>query len=142
VPAALQIRIRIPHSGACTTVTSTVFSTDSLENPQREGYRYLEMPTASRYPSLVPLPPAVSDVNTKKKEGGGVMSGPGAARTILLFHIISARSSKQPPMARTFLKVNGAWLLFFVSARTNKRHHHHQGLRKLAETPAIRTNRR
>ena len=26
---------------------------------------------------------------------------------------------------RTFLKVYGAWLLFFVSARTNKRHHHH-----------------
>ena len=32
-------------------------------------------------------------------------SGPGAARTILLFHIISARPSKQPLMARTFLKV-------------------------------------
>ena len=30
------------------------------------------------------------------EEGGGVRSGPGAARTILLFHIISARSSKQP----------------------------------------------
>jgi len=35
---------------------------------------------------------------------GGVRSGPGAARTILLFHIISARpSSKQPRMVRTFL---------------------------------------
>ena len=32
-------------------------------------------------------------------------SGPGAARTILLFHIISARPSKQPRMVRTFLKV-------------------------------------
>ncbi len=32
-------------------------------------------------------------------------SGPGAARTILLFHIISARPSKQPLMVRTFLKV-------------------------------------
>ena len=31
-------------------------------------------------------------------------SGPGAARTILLFHIISARPSKQPLMVRTFLK--------------------------------------
>ena len=40
-----------------------------------------------------------------RKEGGGVRSGPGAARTILLFHIISARPSKQPLMARTFLKV-------------------------------------
>jgi hypothetical protein len=27
---------------------------------------------------------------------------------------------------RTFPKVYGAWLLFFVSARTNKRHHHHR----------------
>ncbi len=36
---------------------------------------------------------------------GGVRSGPGAARTILLFHIISARPSKQPLRARTFLKV-------------------------------------
>jgi hypothetical protein len=28
-----------------------------------------------------------------EEEGGGVRSGPGAARTILLFHIISARPS-------------------------------------------------
>ena len=33
-----------------------------------------------------------------RKRGGGVRSGPGAARTILLFHIISARPSKQPLM--------------------------------------------
>ena len=52
---------------------------------------------------------------------GGVRSGPGAARTILLFHIISARPSKQPPMVGTFLKVYGARLPFFVSAGTNKR---------------------
>ena len=32
-------------------------------------------------------------------------SGPDAARTILLFHIISARPSKQPLMVCTFLKV-------------------------------------
>jgi hypothetical protein len=30
-----------------------------------------------------------------EEEGGGVRSGPGAARTILLFHIISDRPSKQ-----------------------------------------------
>ena len=35
---------------------------------------------------------------------GGVRSGPGAARTILLSHIISARPSKQPLMIRTFRK--------------------------------------
>jgi len=40
-------------------------------------------------------------------EGGGVRSEPGAARTILLFQIISARPSKQPLMVRTFLKVYG-----------------------------------
>jgi len=43
---------------------------------------------------------------------GGVRSGPGEARTILLLHIISVRPSKQPLMVRTFLKVymddNGA----------------------------------
>ena len=33
-------------------------------------------------------------------------SGPGAARTILLFHIISARPPKQPRMVGTFLKVH------------------------------------
>jgi hypothetical protein len=44
-----------------------------------------------------------------------VRSGPGAARTILLFHIISARPSKQPLMVRTFLKVYielGSYFLF------------------------------
>ena len=40
-----------------------------------------------------------------EEEGGGVRSGPGSARTILLFHIISARPSKQPLMVCTFLKV-------------------------------------
>ncbi len=49
-------------------------------------------------------------------------NGPGAARTILLLHNISARPSKQHLMVRTVLKVYGAWLLFFVSARTNERH--------------------
>ena len=39
-----------------------------------------------------------------EEEGGGVRSGPGAARTILRFYIISARPSKQPLMLRTFLK--------------------------------------
>ncbi len=46
---------------------------------------------------------------------GGVRSGPGAARTILLFHIISVRPSKQPLMVRTFLKVYmelGSYFLF------------------------------
>ena len=40
-----------------------------------------------------------------EEEEGGVRSGPGEARTILLLHIISARPSKQPLMVRTFLKV-------------------------------------
>jgi hypothetical protein len=47
--------------------------------------------------------------------GGGVRSGPGEARTILLLHIISVRPSKQPLMVRTFLKVYmelGSYFLF------------------------------
>ncbi len=42
-------------------------------------------------------------------------SGPGEARTILLFHIISARPPKQPRMVRTLLKVYmelGSYFLF------------------------------
>jgi hypothetical protein len=54
-----------------------------------------------------------------------VRSGPGEARTILLFHIISARPSKQPLMVRTFLKIYMELYSYFVAARTNKRHHHH-----------------
>jgi hypothetical protein len=49
--------------------------------------------------------PGVVLVVVWEEEGGGVRSGPGAARTILLLHIISARPSKQPLMVRTFLKV-------------------------------------
>ncbi len=59
----------------------------------------------------------------KNEEGGGVRSGPGAARTILLFHTISARPSKQPRMVGSTLGVYSFGLIF-VSARTNKRHHH------------------
>jgi hypothetical protein len=41
-----------------------------------------------------------------EEEGGGVRSGPRAAGTILLFHIISARPPKQPRMVRTFPQVH------------------------------------
>jgi hypothetical protein len=54
---------------------------------------------------------------------GGVRRRPGAARTILLFHIISARPSKQARMVGSTLGVD-SFGLTFVSARTNKRHHH------------------
>jgi hypothetical protein len=40
-----------------------------------------------------------------EEEGGGVSSGPEAARTILLSHVISARPSKQPLMVIASLKV-------------------------------------
>ena len=49
-------------------------------------------------------------------------SGPGAARTILLSHIISARPSKQPLMVRTFLKVYmelGSYFLFLQEEKTS-----------------------
>jgi hypothetical protein len=50
-----------------------------------------------------------------EEEGGGVRSGRGEARTILLLHIISVRPSKQSLMVRTFLKVYmelGSYFLF------------------------------
>jgi hypothetical protein len=59
-----------------------------------------------------------------EEEEGGVRSGPGAARTILLFHIISSSPSKQPRMVGGTIGVYSVGLIF-VSARTNKRHHHH-----------------
>jgi hypothetical protein len=58
------------------------------------------------------LRPAVMDrvvkalLSVGEEEGGGVRSGPGAARTILLFHTISASPPKQPRMVGTFLKVH------------------------------------
>ena len=74
-----------------------------------------------------------------EEEGGGVRSGPGEARTILLLHIISARPSKHPLMVRTFLKVHMELGSYFVSARTKKRHH---PLRVAAMTPPTLTKRR
>ena len=44
----------------------------------------------------------------------GVRSRPGAARTILLSHIISARPSKQPLTVRTFLKVYMELVFYFL----------------------------
>ena len=57
-------------------------------------------------------------------------SGPGVARTILLFHIISARPSKQPLMVHTFLKVymelvsqSGKFSLFIKLSRLKDKLH-------------------
>ena len=58
-------------------------------------------------------------------------SGPGAARTILLFHTISARPPKQPRMVSTFLKVHTlrglGWRMHYgvevTESTTNKQHH-------------------
>ena len=50
-------------------------------------------------------------------------SGPGEARTILLFHTISARPPKQPRMVRTFLKAYmelGSYFLFLALVRLLK----------------------
>ena len=52
-----------------------------------------------------------------------ITAGP-STKTILLFHIISARPSKQPRMVGITLRVYSFGLIF-VSARTKKRHHHH-----------------
>ena len=65
-------------------------------------------------------------------------SGPGAARTILLFHIISASPSKQPRMVRAFLKVHTrprlGWRIHcgveVTESRTNKQLIMQTGVRK------------
>ena len=45
---------------------------------------------------------------------GGVRNAPGAARTILLFHTISARLSKQPRMVGSTLGVYSFGLILFL----------------------------
>jgi hypothetical protein len=69
-----------------------------------------------------------------------VRSRPGAARTILLFHIISARPSKQARMVGSTLGVYSFGLIF-VSARTNKRHHHHPSQRQSRIPPVASPHR-
>jgi len=72
--------------------------------------------------------------------GVGVRSGPGAARTMLLFHIIIARPSKLPLMVRTFLKVYmelGSSFLF-----PNKGHHHHQRRTRQRQSDCPSSSRR
>ena len=70
--------------------------------------------------SVLTLKPSYTDITECAEthiSGGGVRSGPGEARTILLFHIISARPSKQPLRVRTFLKVYmecGSYFLFLM----------------------------
>ena len=61
-----------------------------------------------------------------EEERGGVRSGPGAARTILLFHIISARPCKQPRVVRTFLKVYTELGSYFWFLQEQIKRHHHQ----------------
>jgi hypothetical protein len=57
-----------------------------------------------------------------------VRSGPGAARTIPLFHTISARPPKQPRMVRTFLRYTRGlgWRMHcgaeVTESSTNKQH--------------------
>jgi hypothetical protein len=75
-----------------------------------------------------------------EEEAGGVRSRTGAARTILFFHIISARPSKQSRMVGSTLGVY-SFALIFVSARTHKRHHHHTLARELRKID-FRKNRR
>ena len=61
--------------------------------------------------------------------GGAVRSGPGAARTILLFHTISARPLKQPRMVRTFHRYTRGlgWRMHcgaeVTESSANKQHH-------------------
>ncbi len=75
----------------------------------------------SRYCTHQPHPctvlTAVHHIHTRPQDDvpARLLNGPGLARTILLFHISSARPSKQPLMVRTFLKVYmelGSYFLF------------------------------
>ena len=50
-----------------------------------------------------------------EEEGGGVRSGQGATRTILLFHIISAWPSKQPLMVRPSSRYMALVLFLFLN---------------------------
>ena len=70
-------------------------------------------------------PAAVFDRRDDRPGHGLPQEGrPELARTILLFHIISVKTSKHPRMVGSTLGVY-IFGLIFVSARTNKRHHHH-----------------
>jgi hypothetical protein len=88
-----------------------------------------------RVPARTPTPPA------PRHDGSCNWPRPEAraARTILLFHIISARPCKQPRMVRTFLKVHMVRTFLKVhsglglcihcgvevtESSTNKQHHH------------------
>jgi hypothetical protein len=70
-----------------------------------------DIPPAAHFPLHRSRPANISPTDNPPPsarhplQGGGVRSGPGAARTILLFHIISACPSKQSHLVRTFLKV-------------------------------------
>jgi hypothetical protein len=56
---------------------------------------------------MFPLRSVINNRNIGgEEEGAGVRSGPGAVRTILLFHTISVRPPKQPRMVGTSLKVH------------------------------------
>ena len=69
-------------------------------------------PIEAKHPAKTPARTARN--SGREEEGGGVRSGPGVARTILLFHIISARPSKQPLMVRAFLKVYMELVSYFL----------------------------
>ena len=91
-----------------TVLRPTVFAVSRYENSVsqcpielRSCSQHASMP--SRFMSINEC--GLAPVHPHVREGGGVRSGPGEARTILLLHIISVRPSKQPLMVRTFLKV-------------------------------------
>ena len=73
--------------------------------PRRAGTAHAGGSGTGRLPPTAAPSQQLLHVRGAPAEGGGVRSGPGAARTILLFHIISARPSKQPLRVRTLLKV-------------------------------------
>ena len=93
IRSVLRFKIRSLSLDFYYNATPTAPTERNMERPPR---------TVCFYSNRMKRPVPISKNSCQMR--GGVRSGPGAARTILLFHIISARpSSKQPRMVRTFL---------------------------------------
>jgi hypothetical protein len=86
------------HTHTKTNTSTHAHDTFNYDTPVSEGLRQADTYAQSS------RPPWRSDT-CGEEEWGVVRSGPGAAGTILLFHTISARPSKQPRMVGSTLGV-------------------------------------
>jgi hypothetical protein len=77
-----------------------------------------------------------------KNTWGGVRSGPGAARTILLFHTIGARPSKQTRVVGTTLGVYIFGLILSRIAQTGRAALRRVGVRRTLRAGRVADDRR